>query len=317
MKYHMIRIVESGDILDFRQLETFIEVVKLKSFSKAAQKLFLTQPTVTSHIQNLENEVGTLLINRIGKKVTPTDAGNLLYKYALDIVNMRDMAEFDLGVYKGKIEGHLEISSSSIPRQYVLPSILMNFTKEYPDVSFSLTEKDSRKVIEGILEGETDFGIVGAKYTSNHLQYIDLIEDRLVLITPNQDKYPLENYDELDIKFLLDERLILREKGSGTRLLLEKELKNNDINIQSLNIVSLIEDNETIKRFVELGLGVSFVSERAVKREVELGILKAYRIKDLNLNRKFHFVYHKSRQLSPLSQTFKNFITNFLDKTHK
>lgn len=313
----MIRIVESGDILDFRQLETFIEVVKLKSFSKAAQKLFLTQPTVTSHIQNLENEVGTLLINRIGKKVTPTDAGNLLYKYALDIVNMRDMAEFDLGVYKGKIEGHLEISSSSIPRQYVLPSILMNFTKEYPDVSFSLTEKDSRKVIEGILEGETDFGIVGAKYTSNHLQYIDLIEDRLVLITPNQDKYPLENYDELDIKFLLDERLILREKGSGTRLLLEKELKNNDINIQSLNIVSLIEDNETIKRFVELGLGVSFVSERAVKREVELGILKAYRIKDLNLNRKFHFVYHKSRQLSPLSQTFKNFITNFLDKTHK
>jgi len=300
--------------LDFRQLETFLEVVKLKSFSKAAQKLYLTQPTVTSHIQNLENEIGTLLINRFGKRISTTDAGNLLYKYALDIINMRDMAQFDLGLFNGKIQGHLEISSSSIPRQYVLPLILEKFNKKYPDVTFSLTDNDSKMVIDSIVDGETDFGIVGAKYNSAHLEYIDLIEDNLVLVVPNNNKYAFEDYEELDKKFLLKEKLILREKGSGTRLLIENQLKKNHINLESLNIIGYINDTETIKRFIELGIGISFISERAVKREIAMGVFKPCKIKDFTLKRKFYFVYHKNRQLSPLSETFKNFVVEFIGK---
>jgi len=300
--------------LDFRQLETFLEVVKLKSFSKAAQKLYLTQPTVTSHIQNLENEIGTLLINRFGKRISTTDAGNLLYKYALDIINIRDMAQFDLGLFNGKIQGHLEISSSSIPRQYVLPLILEKFNKKYPDVTFSLTDNDSKMVIDSIVDGETDFGIVGAKYNSVHLEYIDLIEDNLILVVPNNNKYAFDDYEELDKKFLLKEKIILREKGSGTRLLIENQLKKNHINLESLNIIGYINDTETIKRFIELGIGISFISERAVKREIAMGVLKPCTIKDFTLKRKFYFVYHKNRQLSPLSETFKNFVIEFIGK---
>ncbi|KNF09481.1 HTH-type transcriptional regulator CysL [Gottschalkia purinilytica] len=297
--------------MDFRQLETFIQVVKLKSFSRAAQKLYLTQPTVTSHIQNLENELGTLLLNRSGKTVTPTGAGNLLYKYALNIVNMRNMAQFDLGVYKGKIQGHLEISTSSIPRHYVLPFLLKEFTSKYPDVTFAITDGDSKKVAENIIEGDTDFGIIGAKFQSPHLEYIELIEDTLYVVAPNNSKYPWNEYEELDIDFILNEKLILREKGSGTRHLFENQLKENDIDFDSLKVVSYIEDTEAIKKFVELGIGISFLSERAIKRELEMGLLKPFSIKGFDLKRKFYFVYHKKRQLSPLSQTFKDFVIEY------
>lgn len=300
-------------VLDFRQLETFIQVIKLKSFSKAAEKLYLTQPTITSHIQNLENELGTVLLNRSGKCITPTGAGNLLYKYALNIVNMRNMAQFDLGVYKGRIQGHIDISISSIPRHYVLPLLLKDFINKYPDVTFSITDYDSKDVIDSIVDGDTDFGIVGAKYSSTHLEYTELINDNLVVITPNNIDYPWDNYEELDAEFLLKEKLILREKGSGTRRLIEGELKEIDIDIDDLNVIAYIDDTDAIKRFVEIGIGISFASEVAVQREVEMGLVKAFLIKNLNLSRVFYFVSHKKRQLSPLSKTFKDFVIDRID----
>ncbi len=114
--------------MDFRQLETFIEVADSKSFSRAAEKLYITQPTVTNHIQNLEKELGgTLLINRSGKNISLTDAGELLYKYAINIVNYCEMAKFDLAEHKGRIQGHLSIFSSSVPRKYILPQIIKDF----------------------------------------------------------------------------------------------------------------------------------------------------------------------------------------------
>ncbi|AFS78001.1 HTH-type transcriptional regulator, LysR family [Gottschalkia acidurici 9a] len=300
--------------MDFRQLETFIQVVKLKSFSKAAQKLYLTQPTITSHIQNLENELGTILLNRSGKSISPTGAGDLLYKYALNIVNMRNMAQFDLGVYKGRIQGHLEISISSIPRHYVLPVLLKDFINKYPDVTFSITDYDSKNVVDSIIEGDTDFGIIGADFNSPHLEYIKLIDDELCLITPNNNDYPWDNYTELDPQFLLNEKIILREKGSGSRHLIETQFEENNIDIEDLKVIAYIDDNDAIKRFVEMGLGVSFTSEKSIRREVEMGLLKPFSIKGFELKRTFYFVYHKKRQLSPLSKTFKDFVVEYIDK---
>lgn len=298
--------------MDFRQLETFIEVVNRKSFSKAAQKLFLTQPTVTSHIQNLENELGTVLLNRSGKNITLTEAGNLLYEYALNIINMRDMAQFDLSAYKGKIQGHLEISSSSIPRHYILPNLLKSFTDKYPGVTFTVTDFDSRKVVESIIDGVTDFGIIGAKFNSSQLEYIDLIEDEIFAVVPNNKDFPWEKYYEHDFSFLLNNKIILREKGSGTRDLLEKGLKKINTDVNSLNIVAYISDIEAIKKYIELGMGISFISKRAITREMNMGLLKPYKIKNLDLRRKFYFVYHKKRQLSPLSKTFRDYAINYL-----
>src|SRR5690606_9094478 len=180
--------------MDFRQLETFVEVAKLKSFSKAAEKLYITQPTVTNHIQNLEKELGTLLINRLGKTITLTHAGNILYSYAINILNTCDKAKFELATYKGKIQGHINIYSSSVPRNYLLPKIINSFLNIYPDVTFSIGHGDSKRVIRSILDGETDFGILGAKYSSNNLKYLNLMDDELILITHNTDGFPYDNF---------------------------------------------------------------------------------------------------------------------------
>lgn len=301
--------------MDFRQLETFIEVANLKSFSRAAEKLYITQPTVTNHVQNLERELGTLLINRSGKNISLTEAGSLLYKYAINIVNTCEMAKFDLAVHEGRIQGHLNVFSSSVPRKYILPTIINDFSNKYPDVSFTLSDKDSKNVINSILDADTDFGIVGAKYSYSSLNYIELMEDQLVLITPNNELYPKPNYSYLRLDTILNEKFIFREKGSGTRELLESKLIAKGIDINELSILAYIEDTETIKELVSLGLGISFISKKAVEHDVELKKYKVYYIDKLKLDRKFYFVYHNKRQLSPLNETFKKFVLDYIEKT--
>lgn len=298
--------------MDLRQLETFIEVANLKSFSKAANKLYITQPTVTNHIQNLEKELGTLLINRSSKNISLTDAGNLFYKYAINIINSCEMAKFDLAAFKGRIQGHLHIYSSSVPRKYILPNLLNNFLQNYPDVTFTLADKDSKDVVESILEGDADFGIIGAKYPSKNLDYIELIIDDLVVITPNSSIFPKPNYSYLTLEEIIKERVLLREEGSGTRDFLIKELAENKINIDDLKVTAYIEDTEVIKKLVSLGVGISFMSQRGVNDDIKLEKYKVYYIEGINLSRKFYFVYHNKRQLSPLSETFKSFMLNYI-----
>lgn len=297
--------------MDFRQLETFIEVVKLKSFSKAAEKLFITQPTVTNHIQNLEKELGTLLINRLGKNITLTDAGNLLYKYAINIINSLEMAKFDLAIYQGKIQGHLDIMSSSVPRKYLLPNLINSFLNIHPDVSFNLTNNDSKEVVSKILDGETDFGIVGNKIESSSLIYIEIMEDNLLLITPNTFSTNSHDPTIIEIEHILDQKFIFREEGSGTRDVIEKHLENNGVDLERLHIIAYIEDSETIKELVALGAGISFLSEKDALNGLKLEKYKSFNIKGLDFKRKFYFVYHKNRQLSPLGETFKNHVLEY------
>ena len=296
--------------MDFRQLETFVEVVKAKSFSKAADKLFITQPTVTNHIQNLEKELGTLLINRMGKKISLTKAGTLLYKNALNIINSIEMTKFELEVFKGQIHGHIDIISSSVPRQYLIPIIINEFLLKYPDVTFSVLDNDSKEVVTSILDGEYDFGIVGAKYEYNNLEYINIMDDKLILITPTNFRPDLNNYDELTIDDLLSSNFIFREEGSGTRHAIVKEFERKGISLCSLKVIAYIEDNEAIKKLVSLGAGLSFISEKSIIDDITLCKYKVLNVKDFNLNRKFYFVYHNNRQLSPLGEAFKDLVIN-------
>lgn len=294
--------------MDLRQLETFVTVVKLKSFSKAADKLFITQPTVTNHIQNLENELGTILINRNGKSISLTNAGNLLYKNALNIINSFEMTKFQLETFKGQIQGHLDIASSSVPRKYLLPKLISEFLSNYPDVSFTVLDKDSKEVVSSILEGEYDFGIVGANFEGHNLEYINIMEDNLILMAPPDFMPHLDNYSYIELNDIINCNFIFREEGSGTRETIIKALYDNGADMDDIKVVATIEDSESIKELVSLGTGVSFISEKSVGDDLKIGKYKVLRVKDLNINRKFYFVYHKKRQLSPLGETFKNFV---------
>ena len=295
--------------MEFNQLESFISVVKNNSFSYAAKELYTTQPTVSNNIKNLEKELKTTLLDRTSKTITLTDSGKIFYKYAVELINIRDKAKFTISEHAGKVEGEIEICASSIPEEYVLPYIIKDFSKVYPKVFFSITHKNSKEVIDDIIKGKINFGIVGAQYNSELLEYIDFYEDELILCVPNNDRYSMLN--SFDINNLYFEKFIFRKSGSGTRKLIEQKLLEKCIEVDNLNIVSYVDSNEMIKKMIELNLGISFISQIAVKNEVDLGLVKALNIKDLNLKRNFYFVHSKKRTLSPLVEAFKNYIINY------
>lgn len=296
--------------MDFRQLESLVAIAKFKSFSKAADYLYLTQPTISSHISNLETELDTVLINRFNKNISLTKAGDLLYDYAIDIINLRENAKFKLGEFKGKIVGNLEIASSSIPEQYILPDVLYNFNKIYPDVTFNMTHYDSTKIVEGVINGSIDFGIVGDKIPNNQLKYVKLIDDELVVIVPYREDYD-SNGGLVKLEDILYKNFIFREKGSGTRNIFENALKDHDLNSKNLNVIAYIENTEAIKQCVSRGLGVSILSIRAIEKEIKYKTLGYAKIKDLKLKRNFYFVYHSQRSPSPLEIEFQNFVFDY------
>lgn len=297
--------------MEFNQLETFVSVVKHKSFSKAATELYLTQPTISNHIQNLENELSTTLLDRKSKNITLTHSGEIIYKYAVELLNMRAQAKANVMDKLDTIQGKIDINVSSIPQQYILPYIIKDFTKEYPRVSFSVNNKSSKDIVDDIVEGRENFGIVGAKYSSRILKYIDFYEDELVLAVPNNKKYQVFTDQPVDMDILFTEHFIFRKEGSGTRRLVKQALSKKDISLDDLNIVSLIDSNIMIKKMIELELGVSFISKISIKNEIDLELIKPLIVKDLNLKRSFYFVYCKNRTLSPLVEVFRDFLINW------
>lgn len=307
----IVYLVKEGGILEFNQLESFIKVVKHKSFSKAAKELFLTQPTISNNIQSLEKELQTTLLDRKGKTITLTDSGKAFYKYAVELINIRDQAKLKITKQLDTVEGEIKINVSSIPQQYILPYIIKDFTKKYPGVSFSVTNKNSKNIVDDIFKGIENFGIVGAKYSSRMLEYINFYEDELILAVPNNNNYPMSTDEPLDIDALLSENFIFRKEGSGTRLLIERSLSNQGISLDDLNIISSIDNNEMIKKMIELGLGVSFISKVSIKNEIDLKLIKAIKVKGLDLKRSFYFIHHKNRTLSPVVEAFKKFLIDW------
>jgi DNA-binding transcriptional LysR family regulator len=293
--------------MEFNQVKIFVAVAQKKSFSKAADMLFISQPAVTSNVKKLEDELGVTLFNRKSKNISLTEGGQLFYRYAVELMNLYAKAEFSLSGYKKNIEGTLEIYASTIPNQYLLPYIVKAFKEEYPLIGFTIRHKASGEVLEEILSGSINFGFVGAKCYSDVLEYIDFYDDRLVLITSPEKEFSI---DPIKISSLVGEDILLREEGSGTRLLFEKALKENKLDVSMFGSQTLNDSLEAIKNMVALGVGISMVPYISVKQEVASGQLRKYEIGDLDLKRSFSLVYCKNRCLSPIEEKFKNFISN-------
>ncbi|MBS6023261.1 MAG: LysR family transcriptional regulator [Paeniclostridium sordellii] len=302
--------------MDLKQLEVFVAVAKYNSFSKAAKELFLTQPTVSAHIQNLEKNLDTVLVNRNNKVITLTKAGEILYEHAIYILNNCKKAIYDIKEYSGKIEGVIDIACSSIPEAYILPDFLKNFYSDYPNVKFSISRYDSQDAISEILNERISFGFVGSKVNNKQVEYIDLIDDELVLITPfdliieNEDNY-------IDLDKLSDLKFIMRKDGSGTQSLLINKLKSHKIPINNLDTIAYVESNESIKEMVKLGLGVSFVSYTSVIDYINLRKVRYYKIKNLNFDRKFYFIYSKKKTFTPLEYKFLDGVFDYFNINKK
>ena len=295
--------------MDFRQIEAFVYVVRFNSFSKAADAIFLTQPTVSSHISSLENELGIKLIDRSGKEVEPTAAGKLFYDYANNLVNIRDQAVFSLNEFSKKVEGKVEIAASTVPAEYLLPKFMLDFRSIYGNISFSVDQLDSDQVIDGLLEKKYELGMAGTMIENSKLDYHKLADDRMVLAAPCNRKYSSMTSNTLTFDSIKDESFIYRESGSGTRKEFEKILINNGINPASIRIAAQFNSIDAIKQAVSKGLGVSIMSYMSIEDYVRFGQIKAFDIEGFDLKRAFYIVTHKKRPLSPVNSVFLKYVT--------
>ena len=291
--------------MNLKQLEAFVKVTESGSFSKAAKLLFLTQPTVSAHISSLEKELDSRLFVRNTKEVKLSEEGKQLYQYARQMVELEKEIEQVFSKDAHREEKCITIATSTIPAQYLLPKILMKFNERYPKEQVKLLETDSSQVVTQIIDHMVDVGFTGTILEKKHCKYIPFYKDELVVITPNTKKYQklLEDMPD-DISWIGGEHLIMREEGSGTRKEAGKQLRAAGINLDKLKIIASIENQETIKKSVKQGMGISVISRIAAEDEVKYGDLLAFSIPKADQGRDINLVYNKNYQMSKSTERF-------------
>lgn len=292
--------------MDLWQLNIFCKVIELEGFSKAGKAVHLSQPTISSHIKDLENYFGCPLIDRLGKKAVPTKAGVLLYTYARKLIALRHEAEAAMNEFQGKIKGRLIIGGSTIPGGYILPQLIGAFTAHYPEVKISLIIGDTEQIIQDTLSGLLELGIVGAEPSDKNIAKEKLIEDELRLIVTADHKWAGKKH--IHPELLFEEPFIVREPGSGTLKSIKGSLTEKGHVFENLNVISEMGSTAAIIQGIKSRVGISILSTIAVAEELKAGTLKALAIKDLNLKRSFYLIRHKQRSISPLCRAFNNFL---------
>ena len=294
--------------MDLWQLHIFCKVVDLKSFSQAGRAVHLSQPTVSSHIKDLEDHFDCRLVDRLAKETLPTKAGRLLYRYAKRMIALRDEAESAMAAFKGKLKGSLELGGSTIPGAFVLPAVIGAFSAHFPEVNVSLSIADTHQIIEAILSGDVELGVVGAVSTHASILQTPLVEDEMRLVVPSDHRW--SGKKRITTNQLFSEPFIAREHGSGTLKSIQASFSEAGLNIKDLKVIARIGSTEAIRQGIKNRLGVSILSAIAVSDDVTAGNLQTLTIDDLNLKRVFYLTHHRQRSLSPLGLAFSEFIFN-------
>jgi DNA-binding transcriptional LysR family regulator len=296
--------------MDLWQLNVFCNVVEQRSFSKAGRIVHLSQPTVSSHIKDLEDHFGTRLVDRLARQAVPTKAGDLLYGYARQILALRDQTEAVMADFLGHIKGHLIIGGSTIPGGYLLPRVIGIFANAYPSVQMTLRVADTSEIVDAIIAGKVEIGVVGALSENTQLSQVALVDDVLKLVVPADHKWASRK--RISLKLLMGEPLIVREPGSGTLRAFIEHLEHKGYTMNALNVVAEMGSTEAIRQGIKSRVGISILSEIAVAEDIRSGQLKALSVEGLPLKRSFYLTTHKQRTLSPLCRTFIDFLTREL-----
>ena len=292
--------------MDLRRLEIFVRVAELGSFSRAAEALFLTQPTVSEHVRALEDELGVQLLDRLGRGATPTRAGSLLLGYAQRLLALSREAAQAIGQLQGGVSGELLVGGSTIPGEYVLPALIGAFRGKYPDAAISLRIGSSREVQTWVEDGRVELGVVGAVPTARALEARRLMADELVVVVAPD--HPWATRSAVTVEDLKREPMIVRERGSGSRETFERALEDVGVAPGGFRLAGEFASTQAVKQAVRAGVGVAVISRRAVEDECRAGLLASLRLRDVRIERAFHVVVHRDRSRSPLAQSFLAFV---------
>jgi DNA-binding transcriptional LysR family regulator len=286
--------------MDFKQIEAFIAVAKYKSFSKAADSIFLSQPTISGQVSALERELDVQLFNRTSKEVALTIYGGAFLEYALDIINTKNAAISHMSSFTNHIQGKFTLAASSTPCNSIVPVLVESFSLKYPQVTFNILEMPSGDIVENILKFDCEIGLVGSNVKDERINSYRLTKDELVLISKPSLNIP----DEITIEILLKHRFIFRERHSATRKSFEKTLLNAAIDINNLNIYCEVNSLDILLQLVKRGLGISIVSKGVCEDYISSGNIKASIIKDLDLRRYIYLITSSRRPLTPNAKAF-------------
>lgn len=289
--------------MQIKQLEAFVSVVKYKSFSKAAEHIYLSQPSISAYINALESDLNTKLLIRSTKEVYPSKAGEKLYGYAKEILETMDLAGAEIRSISCEVKGLLKIAASTVPGQYLLPDIFASMLTEYQELSFEVLQYDSGETLKRIENMDVEIGIVGMTDGKCRCDFEPFLTDKLVLITPATEEYHSLG-DCISRERLLNENFVMRSHGSGTLKQAEKYVKKIGGNLKSLNTICTVSSTEGVVQMVSRGLGVSLISSLAAADYEKMGMIKVFDLKDSILLRKFFFAYHKNMPLSPAAKAF-------------
>lgn len=286
--------------MDFKQIEAFISVSKYKSFSKAANSVYLSQPAISTHIASLENELCCQLFDRTSREVILTPAGTSFLKYALEILNARDKAMKCLTDFENNVSGNLNLAASSTPCNTLVPDLVKKFENIYEDVSFIVTELSSDEVIDSIINFDCEIGIIGDYLCNDKIKSYKLVEDELIIISHNSLKLP----SEVSIESLTKYKFILRKKGSATRKTFEQALLQNGMDPSELNVCCEVNNLDTLFQFVKQGIGISIVSKKVFLDFLGTENFKTSKLKGVPLKRNLHLIISSKRTLTPTAKAF-------------
>lgn len=289
--------------MDFEQLRTFMEVSRLRSFSRAAEKLMVTQPAISAQIRTLEKEVGARLFDREGGKVTFTAAGKVFEPFAEHCLQCHNHIMVTVGELQRTPRGEISVSANEATSLYVLPAVFAQFKRQYSRVGLSIDRSDRVRTIEAVLNREVDFGVVSLPVKDGRLMVDTLHHDDVVLVAPGN--HPLAERESVKFEDILPHGLLLPIQGRQ-RELIEELFRTNDAQPR---ITMEVESSELMKRFIVAGLGIGFLPRSNVQADTKNGSLKIVKIEGVRLNRDLALIYRKDKTLTRAAQMFLEIAT--------
>ena len=292
--------------MDLHRLEIFVKVAELKSFTLAAEALRLSQPTVSEHIRTLEEMAEETLVDRLGRELRLTPAGQILHRYAVKLLHLREEALQALAAYRGELAGRVVIGASTIPGSYLLPQIMGAFKSKHPSVQITLKIANTAAVGEMVLKGEAGLGLVGSRLPEKRLSYEEVYLDELTLAVGPE--HPWAARREVELAELYGQAFIVRERGSGTQMAVQTILGEHGLDFSKLKVAAEMPNTEAVRQSIKAGVGLGILSRLAVAAELKYGDLVAVNIRGIKLNRPLYLVERLGRELPLVYAAFRKYV---------
>ncbi len=295
--------------MEDHKLKVFCTVAETRSFSKTSEIIHLTQPAVSLQVQALEDIYETKLFDRTSGSINLTTAGEVLYKYAKDILALYALAEKDISKITGLVKGSIKIGAGTTFGNHILPSVIVDFKNSHPKIEIDVFIGNTKRIMDLLHSGAVDVGIVGEVPSKSKVVVEPIMSDELFLIVPPQ--HPWAKKKVVSVTEIVKEPIVFREEGSGTRQVIEKFLTDNGVNISELQVEVILGSTSSIKEAVERGMGISVVSKWAIRKEVQRGHLKALSPKEGRIAREFSLVIPKNTILPHAVDEFITFLKSY------